>query len=114
MAAASQDVCKKAMQQLGFDEDVMNWQVSRLSTGERQRLAFIRAIVLEPEVLLLDEPTSALDSFYAGQLEALIEEIRTTRGVAVVWVSHDSIQLARVASEVLRVEKHEIVPIVLS
>lgn len=93
------------LSRLGFDRDVLEWQVSRLSTGERQRLAFIRAVVLQPIVLLLDEPTSALDSKYASNLEDIVLELRTASHIAVIWVGHDDEQLMRVSDTIIEVTK---------
>src|SRR3954447_5662461 len=47
---------------LGFPDKTETWPVSRLSTGERLRLALVRALIMRPKVLLLDEPTAALDA----------------------------------------------------
>ena len=82
---------------LGFGEEVLGWEVSRLSTGERQRLALLRLLVNRPRALLLDEPTAALDPSSAGQVEALIEDYRREAEASVLWVSHDPAQAERVA-----------------
>lgn len=82
---------------LGFTPEVMDWQISRLSTGERQRLALLRLLDNAPEALLLDEPTASLDPVSVQRVEALIAGYRTERGAAVLWVSHDPQQIARVS-----------------
>jgi ABC-type iron transport system FetAB ATPase subunit len=85
------------LQRLGFDEDALSWQISRLSSGERQRLALVRLLSNRPQALLLDEPTASLDSANIHNAEALIAEYRRNTGAAVLWVSHDMEQIARVA-----------------
>lgn len=91
--------------ELGFDHEVYNWEVSRLSTGEKQRLGLIRALVGKPQVLLLDEPTSALDSLHTAKVENLIYSLRTEMNMALIWVSHDREQLERVAQRVFSVKQ---------
>ncbi len=68
------------------------------STGERQRLALLRAVMLSPKVLLLDEPTSALDRETTHATERFIKNYIEARDAAAIWVSHDPAQLARVCS----------------
>ena len=82
---------------LGFSPDVMHWQVANCSTGERQRLALLRLLQNEPEVLLLDEPTASLDTENVVRVEQLLETLCKDRGLALLWVSHDNAQLNRVA-----------------
>jgi len=82
---------------LGFSTDVLEWEISRLSSGEKQRLSLLRTLLLQPECLLLDEPTAHLDPAYGAAMETLIAEYRRTAKVPVVWVSHTADQLARVA-----------------
>ncbi|HEB56682.1 MAG TPA: ATP-binding cassette domain-containing protein [Gammaproteobacteria bacterium] len=93
---------------LGFDEGVFDWQVSRCSSGEKQRLALLRLLANQPQVLLLDEPTASLDPDSVGRVEALLEQYRHEHGAPVLWVSHDPLQLGRVASRQLRLENKQL------
>lgn len=80
---------------LGFGPEAMTWQINRLSSGERQRLALLRLLVLHPKVLLLDEPTANLDADNTALVEDLLRRYRNDRRPAIVWVSHDPGQLHR-------------------
>jgi ABC-type multidrug transport system ATPase subunit len=91
---------------LGLAPEVLDWQVNRLSTGERQRLALLRALHNRPTVLLLDEPSSGLDAHHTGLLESFIEQYRKLNKAAIVWISHDLEQLRRVASREFRLEQN--------
>lgn len=82
---------------LGFEPDVLEWPVSRLSAGERQRLGVLRLLSRRPRCLLLDEPTANLDPDSSARVERLIAAYRQTGYVPVVWVGHSQEQLARVA-----------------
>ncbi len=90
-------VDKTWLKRLGFDVDALSWQISRLSSGERQRLGLVRLLSSRPQALLLDEPTASLDSANIQNAETLIAEYRRNTGAAVLWVSHDMEQIARVA-----------------
>ena len=81
---------------LGFPDDAKDWPIARLSTGERLRLALVRALMVKPKVLLLDEPTAALDPASVEAVESLIgAQVRA--GLAVLWVTHDVAQTGRIA-----------------
>lgn len=87
---------------LGFNDGVMAWQVSRLSTGERQRLALLRLLGNRPEALLLDEPTASLDPDNVRRAEELIAAYRQEGESPVLWISHDPEQIRRVADRSYR------------
>lgn len=99
------DSLQEKLAAVGFEEDVLNWQISRLSTGEKQRLALIRGLCNTPSVLLLDEPCSALDGYHTTLTEALILNYLQHNNASVLWVSHDIEQLQRVADRELCLEK---------
>lgn len=88
---------------LRLSEAVRDWSVQRLSTGERQRLALLRALILEPRILLLDEPTSGLDSEASAAVERLLDS-RLQAGLGILWVTHDHAQARRMARRGLFLE----------
>lgn len=81
---------------VGLDTDVLDRHVSRLSTGERQRIALVRALFDEPRVLLLDEPTGPLDPAATEMVEALIR-VQLDAGRSVLIASHDAALIDRLA-----------------
>jgi ABC-type iron transport system FetAB ATPase subunit len=98
------DIAVPMAVRLGLPVEGMEWEVARLSTGEKQRLALSRAFLTTPKVLLLDEPTSGLDPDATAKVEGLLRE-RIDSGVAVMLVTHDRDQAARLASRRFVMEK---------
>lgn len=82
------------VEDLGLPHDAFSWAVARLSTGEKQRLAFARAMEMQPKALLLDEPTAALDSDSEEKLEAVLKMF-SSNGRSIVLVTHDKAQAKR-------------------
>lgn len=84
------------VESLGLKRSQLDQNVAQLSTGERQRMALVRAIADKPDVLLLDEPTGALDAKTTAQAERLIKGILKA-GKSIVLVSHHPAQVKRMA-----------------
>lgn len=95
-------VSEDGLKQLGFDSSMLGRKVLRLSSGERQRLALLRLLANEPQVLLLDEPTASLDPKNTRRAEQLIAKYRRKHSAPVLWVSHDPRQIKRVCDRHLR------------
>ena len=99
-------------EQLGLPSSCGTWPIRRLSTGEKQRLGLVRALLLHSRVLLLDEPTSALDAASTASVEAIVAE-RVSTGTSVMWSTHNSAQARRVGSRLFmmasgQIEEHAI------
>ncbi len=92
------------LEQLGLADSILQQPVSRLSSGERQRLALLRLLANTPRVLLLDEPTANLDTSNTQRVEDVINAYRAQHRAAVIWVSHDPAQVRRVADRHLSLE----------
>ncbi|MBP9950634.1 MAG: metal ABC transporter ATP-binding protein [Cypionkella sp.] len=69
--------------------DMETRQMSALSGGQFQRVLLARALLSDPQLLILDEPTQGLDQPGEAAFYRLIEEVRTTTGAAILMVSHD-------------------------
>lgn len=94
---------KKRLPLVGLSPDALNWEVTRLSSGEKHRLGLLRCLEGKPEVLLLDEPTAALDKDSTLLVEALLQELLTT-GVSILLVTHDLEQPARLGCKTMRIK----------
>ncbi len=88
---------------LGLPAECLQWQISRLSSGEKQRLGLARLLENEPRILLLDEATANLDQENRQRVETLIHDLQKSRRLGVLWVSHDPDQRRRLSDRSLRI-----------
>jgi ABC-type iron transport system FetAB ATPase subunit len=95
LAAAPGTELESILAGLGLEPEVLGWSVSRLSTGERQRLALARLLAQSPQALLLDEATANLDPANRERVERSVGRYRLERAAATLWVSHDPEQRER-------------------
>lgn len=86
----------EAFERLGLPAGLGSAPPERLSTGERQRIALLRAIEQRPKVLLLDEPTSALDTVSTLAVEAMVRDLMA-EDMSIILVSHNPEQVGRLA-----------------
>jgi tungstate transport system ATP-binding protein len=85
-----------------------NQAARSLSGGEQQRLALVRAMAVEPEILFLDEPTSSLDPEATEAIEAMISTA-AAGGTKVVMITHDLGQARRLADDVVFCHRGQVV-----
>lgn len=86
----------RLLRDLGLEEALLDRPIALLSTGERQRLGLVRALLDEPRVVLLDEPTSALDASSAALVEELLRFLILS-GRTVIIATHDLALTSRLA-----------------
>jgi len=101
------DAVEAALETVGLS-DKADQNALSLSGGEAQRVAFARALAVDPDIVLLDEPTSNLDPRNTAVLEDAIRQARD-RGVGVIVATHDMHQAERISNRVAFVLNGEIV-----
>lgn len=82
------EVLKDFLQAFRLSEVTLEDNAQNLSVGQKQRLVLIRALLLDPEVLLLDEPTASLDRHSREVVEEKVEALNVHEGVGIIMVSH--------------------------
>jgi microcin C transport system ATP-binding protein len=99
----------KALQDVGLDPETRFRFPHEFSGGQRQRISIARAVVLEPNFVVLDEPTSALDMLFQAQMVDLLRELQRKRDLTYMFISHDLRVVASLASHLIVMRQGQVV-----
>jgi len=97
-----------SLKDAGLSSRFAEKDASKLSGGEKKRVALARALALKPEVLLLDEPTVGVDPKKVERMERTILDFARGRKLTVVWVTHDVPQAMRIADRIANLKKGKV------
>ncbi len=97
----------KNLEDCGLRPEFLESRARELSGGQAQRVAIARALALEPDLMILDEPTSALDVSVQAQILNLLQELKSSRGLSVLIVTHDIGVVWHTSDEVLVMRRGE-------
>ena len=84
-----ENLVKKTLSEVNLDETTLHRFPHEFSGGQRQRIAIARAIIMNPEFILLDEPTSALDLSIQAQIIDLLRSLRRNHNLSYIFISHN-------------------------
>lgn len=94
---------------VGLPQTVLSHYPHEFSGGQRQRIALARAIILNPDFIILDEPTSALDVTVASQIIELLKDLKKEMGLSYMLITHDISVIKAVAEDVMVLKDGKIV-----
>jgi microcin C transport system ATP-binding protein len=99
----------RALRDVGLDPGTRFRYPHEFSGGQRQRISIARAVVLEPNFVVLDEPTSALDMLFQAQMVDLLRELQRKRDLTYMFISHDLRVVASLASHLIVMRNGKVV-----
>ncbi len=86
---STEDRARQIFSSLNLPEALLNQPAMNLSIGQQQRVAIVRALINQPDIILVDEPTSALDADNRDAFMRLLLEVVNKQGATLIFVSHD-------------------------
>lgn len=98
-----------ALGDVGLDPEARHRYPHEFSGGQRQRIAIARALVLQPDLMILDEPTSALDRTVQKQVIELLRDIQARYGLSYIFISHDLAVVRALSHQLLVLRQGDIV-----
>jgi osmoprotectant transport system ATP-binding protein len=107
--ARVRDRVERLAEMTGLERGALSRWPAELSGGQRQRVGVMRALMLDPHVLLLDEPLAALDPITRSRLQRELESLFRTLGKTVILVTHDIAEAAKLAEETVVLRQGRVV-----